>query len=149
MGQLHARARRSEVALAAWLGHRGHGRTAPGCIIRNSAFFKALYAKCPLYLASSLLPTQALDGATTKADMQKKLSKSLFGNFDETALRACTSVTEANCSLEIQHEVTQESSTTSLVDVSLNTFQPSRDSITGWRCHSAAAGGASQYQHLC
>ena len=29
--------------------------------------------------------------------------------------------------------------------VSLNTFQPSRDPSTGWRCHSTGAGGASQY----
>ena len=29
--------------------------------------------------------------------------------------------------------------------VFLNTFQPSRDPSTGWRCHSTGAGGGSQY----
>ena len=31
----------------------------------------------------------------------------------------------------------------------VNTFHPCRDHSTGWWCHSAGAGGASQYQHLC
>ena len=33
--------------------------------------------------------------------------------------------------------------------MSLNTFHPSRDPSTGWWCHSAGAGGASQCYDIC
>ena len=62
--------------------------------------------ECRLGLDS--VDMRALDKDLTNIEhqeMQKTLTKSLFGSFNEKLLRTCTTVTDPDCALKIKHTV--------------------------------------------